>query len=74
MKVCHVCERSIPPDEGPEDFREVVIRNGLIVRTCLRCWSLWPDRCKLYAPFGYGRGVETSTVRELVTLLQETAA
>jgi RNA polymerase subunit RPABC4/transcription elongation factor Spt4 len=68
---CHVCQRAIPPDEGPEDFREVVIRNGLIVRACLRCWFLWPDENKLYPAFGYGRTGEKPSTAELVDLLKE---
>jgi hypothetical protein len=34
---CQVCRQPIPADEGPEDFREVVTRNGRIVQACLRC-------------------------------------
>jgi hypothetical protein len=52
---CQVCRQPIPADEGPEDFREVVTRNGRIVRACLRCWFMWPDEHKRYPRFGYGR-------------------
>jgi hypothetical protein len=40
---CHICRRPIPDDEQ----RKLVIRNGLIVHACHRCWFLWPDTHKL---------------------------
>jgi hypothetical protein len=70
---CHVCERVIPPDEGRDGFREIVIRNGLIVRACLRCWFMWPDAHKHYPALGFGRSGEKPSVEELVELLRETA-
>jgi hypothetical protein len=69
---CHVCERR-PEDERPEDFRQVMLRNGLIVRACLRCWFIWPDDHKLFPRVGYGRTGEKPTTAELVELLRETA-
>jgi len=43
---CHICGQQIADDR---DLREVVIRNGMIVRACFRCWFLWPDAHKLEA-------------------------
>lgn len=71
MSECHLCERSIPRDEV-EEFREVVLRNGLIARACLRCWFIWPDQHKLYPAFGYGRIGERPSIEDLVQLLHET--
>jgi hypothetical protein len=69
---CHVCRQS-PRSIAPDDFREVVIRNGLIVRACLRCWFLWPDEHKLF-PANRGRytGEKPSTA-EILDLLRATA-
>jgi hypothetical protein len=53
---CEICRHRIPGDERPEDFREIVLDNGLIQRACLRCWFLWPDEHKLFPAFGYDRG------------------
>jgi hypothetical protein len=69
---CHLCRQPIPEDEGPDDFRQVLLDNGLKVRACLRCWCLWPRDQKLFPAFGYGRGVPWTTA-ELVQLLRETA-
>ena len=79
---CHVCRWPIPDDELLDtltgkwqggDRREVVLRNGLIVRACLRCWTLWPDEHKLYPRVGYGRTGEKSSTAQLVALLREAA-
>jgi hypothetical protein len=43
---CHICRERI---QDRDDLREVVLRNGLIVTVCLRCWVLWPDSHKLEA-------------------------
>jgi hypothetical protein len=53
--VCAVCRQPVPDDEGPDDFREGVFDNGLIVQVCLRCWFLWPAARKTFPAFGYGR-------------------
>ena len=79
---CHICRWPLPDDElldellgkrHDNDHREVLLRNGAIVRACLRCWSLWPDPSKLYPAFGYGRSGEKPTMAELVALLREAA-
>ena len=43
MTLCHVCER---PIEHSDRWCHVVLRNRLIVRACIRCWSVWPDEWK----------------------------
>jgi len=79
---CHVCRWPLPDDELVDPFlgerhsrdrREIMLRNGLIVRACLRCWHLWPDQHKLYPRFGYGRDGVRPTTAELVALLREAA-
>lgn len=61
---CGICRWPIPDEElfdwvtgepHSDDYREVVIRNGRrIVRTCLRCWFIWPDGHKVFPALGYG--------------------
>jgi hypothetical protein len=79
---CHVCRWPIPDDELLDpltggrhdgDRREVVLPSGMIVRTCVRCWTLWPARHKRFPAFGYGRTGKKPTTAELVELLREAA-
>ena len=79
---CHVCRWPLPDSElldeltgerHSRDRREVVLRNGLIVNSCLRCWHLWPDAHKLYPSVGYGRSGEKPTTAEVLELLREAA-
>jgi hypothetical protein len=67
---CGVCRQGIPDDELFDettrerhhgDRREVVLRNGLVVRSCLRCWAVWPDSWKRFPSFGYGRLLRPTT-------------
>lgn len=69
---CYVCRARVPDDEGAEDYREVVLRNGLRARACLRCWFVWPDAHKLYPALGFGRTGARPSVADLVELLRET--
>ncbi len=68
---CKVCGQAIPKDEGPADFRQVVLDNGRVLRTCLFCWTLWPSAHKRYPSWGYGRTSYGPSTAALIELRRE---